>query len=91
MFVGLKDVHPPVDVAAAFQEVVSAQEEKDQTIDLARASRARILPDVKARQPDPDEEEANNKTASPQRKARPLDSRRSLRLIVRIVASFVFG
>jgi membrane protease subunit HflK len=48
VFVGLKDVHPPVDVAPAYQAVVSAQEEKEQTIDIARASRARILPDVRA-------------------------------------------
>lgn len=48
VFVGLKDVHPPVDVAPAYQAVVSAQEEKEQMIDLARASRARILPDVQA-------------------------------------------
>jgi membrane protease subunit HflK len=48
VFVGLKDVHPPVDVAPAYQAVVSAQEEKEQMIDRARASRARILPDVQA-------------------------------------------
>ena len=48
VFVGLKDVHPPVDVAAAFQEVISAQEQKEQTIDLARASRARALPEARA-------------------------------------------
>jgi HflK protein len=48
VFVGLKDVHPPVDVAPAYQAVVSAQEKKEQTIDIARASRARILPDVRA-------------------------------------------
>lgn len=48
VFVGLKDVHPPVDVAPAFQEVISAQEEKEQTIDLARASRAQLLPEARA-------------------------------------------
>jgi membrane protease subunit HflK len=48
VFVGLKDVHPPVDVAPAYQAVVSAQEEKEQMVDLARASRARILPDAHA-------------------------------------------
>jgi modulator of FtsH protease HflK len=48
VFVGLKDVHPPVDVAPAYQEVVSAQEEKDRTIDLARASRAKVLPEAQA-------------------------------------------
>ncbi|MBA3960570.1 MAG: hypothetical protein H0X40_01530 [Chthoniobacterales bacterium] len=48
VFVGLKDVHPPVAVAPAFQEVVSAQEEKEKTIDAARASRAEALPAAKA-------------------------------------------
>jgi membrane protease subunit HflK len=48
VFVGLKDVHPPVDVASAYQEVVSAQEEKERTIDLARASRAKVLPEAQA-------------------------------------------
>jgi membrane protease subunit HflK len=48
VFVGLKDVHPPVDVAPAYQAVVSAQEEKDRTIDLARASRVRVLPEAQA-------------------------------------------
>jgi HflK protein len=48
VFVGLKDVHPPVDVAPAFQDVISAQEEKEKTIDLARASRAQVLPQAKA-------------------------------------------
>jgi HflK protein len=48
VFVGLKDVHPPVDVAPAYQAVVSAQEEKDRTIDLARASRVKVLPEAQA-------------------------------------------
>jgi membrane protease subunit HflK len=48
VFVGLKDVHPPVDVAPAYQAVVSAQEEKERAIDLARASRVRVLPDAQA-------------------------------------------
>jgi modulator of FtsH protease HflK len=48
MFVGLKDVHPPVDVAPAYQEVVSAQEEKERTVDLARASRVKVLPEAQA-------------------------------------------
>jgi HflK protein len=48
LFVGLKDVHPPVDVAPAYQAVVSAQEQKEQMIDRARALRARILPNVQA-------------------------------------------
>ena len=48
VFVGLKDVHPPVDVAPAYQAVVSAQEEKEKTIDLARASRVKVLPEAQA-------------------------------------------
>jgi HflK protein len=48
VFVGLKDVHPPVDVASAYQEVVSAQEEKDKIVDLARATRAKVLPEARA-------------------------------------------
>ena len=48
VFVGLKDVHPPVGVAPAYQAVVSAQEEKEKTIDLARASRAKVLPEAQA-------------------------------------------
>jgi HflK protein len=48
LFVGLKDVHPPVPVAPAYQEVVSAQEEKEQMIDMARAARARALPNADA-------------------------------------------
>jgi HflK protein len=48
VFVGLKDVHPPVDVAPAYQEVVSAQELKERTIDLARASRVKVLAEAQA-------------------------------------------
>lgn len=48
VFVGLKDVHPPVGVAPAYQAVVSAQEEKEKTIDLARASRVKVLPEAQA-------------------------------------------
>jgi HflK protein len=48
VFVGLKDVHPPVEVAPAYQAVVSAQEEKERTIDLARASRVKVLPEAQA-------------------------------------------
>jgi HflK protein len=48
LFVGLKDVHPPVPVAPAYQEVISAQEQEEQMIDLARASRASALPNADA-------------------------------------------
>ncbi len=62
VFVGLKDVHPPVDVAPAFQDVVSAQEEKEKAIDLARASRAETLPAAKAQAHRMQvQEDANNK------------------------------
>lgn len=36
VFVGLKDVHPPVSVAAAYQDVVSAEEQRVALSDLAR-------------------------------------------------------
>ncbi|ATC64757.1 hypothetical protein CMV30_12725 [Nibricoccus aquaticus] len=38
-YVGLKDIHPPVDVAPAFQEVISAFEQRRMMIDLASANR----------------------------------------------------
>jgi membrane protease subunit HflK len=37
LFVGLKDVHPPVSVAGAYQDVVSAEEERLTHIDQARS------------------------------------------------------
>jgi len=48
IFVGLQDIHPPVSVAPAYQEVVSAQEEKEAAIDEAKASRASTLPGTRA-------------------------------------------
>ncbi|MBI2511125.1 MAG: hypothetical protein HYV96_04055 [Opitutae bacterium] len=36
VFVGLKDVHPPVPVAPAYQDVVSAEEERSALVDEAR-------------------------------------------------------
>ncbi len=36
VFVGLKDVHPPVAVAPAYQDVVSAEEQRAALVDLAR-------------------------------------------------------
>ena len=44
IYVGLKDIHPPVEVAPAYQAVVSAQEQKAAMIDDARAYEARTLP-----------------------------------------------
>jgi regulator of protease activity HflC (stomatin/prohibitin superfamily) len=42
-YVGLKDIHPPVDVAPAFQEVISAFEQRRMMIDLASANRITAL------------------------------------------------
>ncbi len=42
-YVGLKDIHPPVDVAHAFQEVISAFEQRRMMIDLAEANRITAL------------------------------------------------
>ncbi len=42
-YVGLKDIHPPVAVAPAFQEVISAQEQRRMMIDLASANRITAL------------------------------------------------
>ena len=36
VFVGLKDVHPPVSVAPSYQDVVSAEEQRAAFVDLAR-------------------------------------------------------
>lgn len=44
VYAGLQDAHPPLDVAAAFQEVVSAEEEKETFINQGRAYRAKMLP-----------------------------------------------
>jgi len=44
VFVGLKDVHPPVAVASAYQDVVSAEEEKEAHIYLGRQYAANHLP-----------------------------------------------
>jgi HflK protein len=48
IFVGLQDVHPPVEVAEAYQEVVSAQEQKEARIHRALAKRAAELPSAQA-------------------------------------------
>ncbi|HEY0256692.1 MAG TPA: protease modulator HflK [Candidatus Methylacidiphilales bacterium] len=48
IFVGLKDVHPPVDVAPAYEKVISAQEEKEASIDLAKVYQAHVIPDTQA-------------------------------------------
>ena len=48
VFVGMKDVHPPVDVAPAYEKVVSAEETRAATIYVAKAYEASILPDAQA-------------------------------------------
>ena len=46
-YVGLKDIHPPVDVAPAYQEVISAREQRRMMIDLAAANRITGLADAR--------------------------------------------
>lgn len=48
IFVGLQDVHPPIEVSSAFQEVISAEEEKEAMIDQAQANRASTLPEARS-------------------------------------------
>lgn len=48
VWVGLKDIHPPVAVAPAYQEVVSAMEEKQTLIDRERAESARTLQEAQS-------------------------------------------
>lgn len=47
VFVGLKDVHPPVPVAPAYQDVISAEEERVTLIDAARTHAAQTLGDAR--------------------------------------------
>jgi len=44
VWVGLRDVHPPVAVTPAFQDVVSADEERQTLVEQARAYAAQTLP-----------------------------------------------
>lgn len=44
VFVGLKDIHPPVAVASAYQDVISAEEEKEAHIYLGRQYAADQMP-----------------------------------------------
>ncbi len=44
LFVGLQDIHPPREVAEAFQNVVGALQERETSILTAEATRAHILP-----------------------------------------------
>ncbi|MEM8884050.1 MAG: protease modulator HflK [Planctomycetota bacterium] len=47
VWVGLRDIHPPVAVTPSFQDVISAEEERQTMIELARAYAARALPEAK--------------------------------------------
>ena len=44
VWVGLRDVHPPVEVTPAFQDVISAEEERQTLVEEARAYAAERLP-----------------------------------------------
>lgn len=48
-WVGLKDIHPPVAVASAYQDVVSAEEERMTTVDRERAARVTSLQAAQSR------------------------------------------
>lgn len=48
VFVGLKDIHPPVDVAPAYQDVISAREDKLTYIIDGETYRTRRLPETQA-------------------------------------------
>lgn len=47
-FVGLKDIHPAVEVAPAFQEVISAREQGRMMVELARANRLTALAEARS-------------------------------------------
>lgn len=44
VYLGLKDIHPPVTVASAYQRVISSQEEMETMVDKAKAYEASTLP-----------------------------------------------
>lgn len=48
MFVGLQDVHPPVQIAEAYEAVVSATQERETRVLNAEAYRAEVLPRARA-------------------------------------------
>lgn len=48
VFVGLQDIHPPVEVASAFEEVIGAIQEKESKILGAQGERAEIVPKARA-------------------------------------------
>jgi membrane protease subunit HflK len=44
VWVGLRDIHPPVEVTPAYQDVISAEEERQAFIEQGRAYAAETLP-----------------------------------------------
>jgi len=48
LFVGLQDIHPPVKVAPAYEDVIGAQQELASKILVAEAEKARVIPLAKA-------------------------------------------
>jgi len=48
VFVGLKDIHPPIDVAGSYQDVISAQEDKLTYIIDGETYRIRRMPETRA-------------------------------------------
>ncbi|MCW5558083.1 MAG: protease modulator HflK [Verrucomicrobiae bacterium] len=48
LFVGLQDVHPPVQIADAYEAVVSATQERETRVLNAEAYRAEVLPHARA-------------------------------------------
>jgi len=44
VWVGLRDIHPPVEVTPAYQDVISAEEERGALIELSRAYAAETMP-----------------------------------------------
>ena len=45
--VGLKDIHPPITIAPAFENVIAAYQEKEQLINEAQAYRKRAVPEAR--------------------------------------------
>ena len=48
IYVGMKDIHPPVAVAPAYEYVVSTQEEQEAMVDMAQAYQAQVIPEANA-------------------------------------------
>jgi regulator of protease activity HflC (stomatin/prohibitin superfamily)/uncharacterized protein YjeT (DUF2065 family) len=47
VWVGIKDIHPPVEVTPDYQAVISAQEERESLVLDARTTRAALLPEAR--------------------------------------------